>query len=56
MHTLFWQGVLRWLAALTQGEQANWAVMGIEFPKEPYNAGVSGPKSTTVFNGVTAEK
>ena len=56
MHTLSWQGVLRWLAALTQGEQARFAVMAMELPTEPYNAGVSGPKRTTVLSGVTAEK
>ena len=32
------------------------AVMGIELPIDPYKAGVSGPKSTTVLKGVTAEK
>ena len=56
IHTLSWQGVLRWLAALTQGEHARFAVMAMELPTEPYKAGVSGPKRTTVLNGVTAEK
>jgi hypothetical protein len=35
MQTLSEQGVLRWLAALTQGEQASCAVIGIDLPNEP---------------------
>ena len=50
------QGVFLWLAALTQGEHANPANIGVLFPKDPYNLGVSGPNKTNVFKGVIEEK
>jgi len=53
---LFVQGVLRWFAAETQGEQARPAKIGIDFPRDPYKAGVSGPNKTIVGRGVTEEK
>ena len=56
MQTLLEQGVLRWFAAETHGEQARPAKIGIDFPSDPYNAGVSGPNKTTVGKGVTEEK
>jgi len=55
-HLLSMQGVFLWLEALTQGEHARPAKMGVELPREPYRAGVSGPNSTNVGRGVMEEK
>ena len=56
IHWLSLQGVFLWFAALTQGLHAIPAKIGVVGPREPYSAGVSGPKITNVCISVIEAK